>query len=144
MLLALKGDRRGTGPGFLREHRACLGLVFKIAPVLCCGRAGREGGPFPCGTGDLRECCCISSSILCIGSVAAEVPFAGRMAIAAFPLRASHLSSSLLQLAGLFEVLLSGCSLPSCAVEEVDSFLHALQGHSAFESVNRHFYSSVT
>lgn len=66
------------------------------------------------------------------------------MEIAAFPLRASHLSSSLLQLAGLFEVLLSGCFLPSCAVEEVDSFSHALQGRSPFESANRQSESSVT
>jgi len=38
----------------------------------------------------------------------------------------------------------SGGFLPSDAVQEVNSFSHALQGHSAFQSVNKQFYFSVT
>lgn len=65
------------------------------------------------------------------------------MRIAAFPVRASHPSSHPLQPARLFEVLLSGCFLPSYAAREINSFSHALQGRSAFESVNKQFYFSA-
>lgn len=54
------------------------------------------------------------------------------------------LCSSPPELAGLLEEPFSGIFLPSEAVQEVNSFSHAPQGHAALQSVNKQFSFSVT
>lgn len=48
------------------------------------------------------------------------------------------------ELAGLLEEPFSSVFLPSEAVQEVNSFSHAPQGHTALQSVNKQFSFSVT